>query len=98
MGGDCLNRILFENALILTMDDQNTIFSSGWLLVEGDRISSLGSGRFAGDRTGLTVIDATGRALLPGIVDAHTHVAGSLFKGLLEDDPNGIYGFALPME
>ena len=93
-----MSRILFENARILTMDDQNTIFKSGWLLVEDSKIAALGEGSFEGDRAGLTVVDADGHALLPGIVDAHTHVAGSLFKGLLEDDPNGFYGFALPME
>ena len=93
-----MNRVLFENALLITVDDQNNIIRSGWLLVEEDRIAALGEGRFEGDRSGITTVDATGRALLPGIVDAHTHVAGSLFKGLLEDDPNGFYGFALPME
>ena len=93
-----MSRTLFENALVITADDRNTIYRSGWLLVEEDRIASLGEGRFEGDRTGITVVDAAGHALLPGIVDAHTHVAGSLFKGLLEDDPDGFYGFALPME
>ncbi len=93
-----MSRTLFENALILTVDDQNTVYRSGWLLVEGDKIAALGNGTYSGDREGVASVNAAGRALLPGFVDAHTHVAGSLFKGLLEDDPNGFYGFALPME
>ena len=93
-----MNKTLFENGLVITVDDQDTVYRKGYLLVEGDRIAAVGEGDYAGDRAGVTVVDADGKAVLPGIVDAHTHVAGSLFKGLLEDDPNGFYGFALPME
>jgi 5-methylthioadenosine/S-adenosylhomocysteine deaminase len=31
-------------------------------------------------------------------VNAHTHVAGAIFRGQLEDRPNNFYGYALPME
>ena len=48
----------------------------GWLLAEDGRISALGPmSDFPGitDWTGLTVIDATGRYVLPGWCDPHTH-------------------------
>ena len=93
-----MNKTLFENGLIITVDDRDSVYRRGYLLVEDDRIAAVGEGDYTGDRTGIAVVDADGKAVLPGIVDAHTHVAGSLFKGLLEDDPNGFYGFALPME
>lgn len=93
-----MEQTLFENGIVITVDDNNTLYRKGYVLVEGRQITAVGEGSYPGERAGLTVIDAAGKAILPGIVNAHTHVAGSLFKGLLEDDPNGFYGFALPME
>lgn len=48
----------------------------GWLLCEDGRIAALGPmSEFPGvtDWTGLTMIDATGRYVLPGWCDPHTH-------------------------
>ena len=48
----------------------------GWLLVENDRITGLGGmDTWPGitDWNGLEVIDATGRYVLPGWCDPHTH-------------------------
>jgi len=48
----------------------------GWLMAEDGRISALGPmSEFPGitDWSGLTVIDATGRYVLPGWCDPHTH-------------------------
>ena len=85
-----MNKTLFENGLIITVDDRDSVYRRGYLLVEDDRIAAVGEGDYTGDRTGIAVVDADGKAVLPGIVDAHTHVAGSLFKGLL-DMANGHY-------
>ena len=39
-----------------------------------------------------------GRVIMPGIVNIHTHVGGTLFKGLTEDIKGAFYGLAFPME
>ena len=39
-----------------------------------------------------------GRVIMPGIVNIHTHVGGTLFKGLAEDIKGAFYGLAFPME
>lgn len=43
------------------------------VLVEGNLIKTIGADASAGDD--VTVIDAGGRTLIPGIIDAHTHLA-----------------------
>ncbi len=91
-------RTVFENGMIITVDDRDTVFKTGYVVVDNDKISEIGEGQYRGGHEGALVINAAGKALMPGIVDAHTHIAGSVFKGLIEDDPNGFYGFALPME
>lgn len=55
---------------------QLPVIEDGWLLAEDGRIAALGPmGEFPGvvDWSGLTVVDAAGRYVLPGWCDPHTH-------------------------
>ncbi len=61
-----MNRLLIRNASIATSDNVFT----GDVLAEGDRIAAIGSDLDSNDAT---VIDASGKYLLPGGVDPHTH-------------------------
>lgn len=62
---------LFTNARIL--DGSGAPPYSGSLLVQGNRISRVGSSNFGIAATGATVIDAAGATLMPGMCEAHTH-------------------------
>ena len=55
------------------------------LRVADGRIEELGSDVVA--RAGDEVIDAAGLALIPGLVNAHTHAAMTLFRGYADDLP-----------
>jgi 5-methylthioadenosine/S-adenosylhomocysteine deaminase len=55
------------------------------LRVEDGRIAELGPGVSADD--GEEEIDAGGMALIPGLVNAHTHAAMTLFRGFADDLP-----------
>ena len=52
------------------------------VLVEGDRIAAVGPGLTAPDAE---VIDATGRVVLPGLVDTHRHTWQSAIRGVAYD-------------
>lgn len=43
-----MNKTLFENGLVITVDDQDTVYRKGYLLVEGGRIAAVGEGDYAG--------------------------------------------------
>ncbi len=69
---------VITGARILTMangleaNDPGAI-DNGVIVIEGDRIAAIGA---AGDVTvpaGATMIDANGRTIMPGLVDAHAH-------------------------
>lgn len=62
---------LFTNARIL--DGSGAPPYSGSLLVQGNRISRVGSSNFGIAANGATVIDAAGATLMPGMCEAHTH-------------------------
>ena len=67
--------IRIVNAKIITMDDDNP--TANTLLISGNRIVSVGNGGGAGNgNDGLgqvTIIDAMGRVVIPGIIDQHLH-------------------------
>ncbi len=50
-----------------------TTFSE--LLIDGDRVVATGSGELAGEHPDASRIDGRGRAVLPGLIDAHGHVS-----------------------
>lgn len=61
---------LFHNGTIHTLDDGRTVQA---LLVDGERISGVGSvDALHGDPT-VTMVDLQGGTVVPGFVDSHTH-------------------------
>jgi 5-methylthioadenosine/S-adenosylhomocysteine deaminase len=90
-------RLVIEAGWVVTVDPQFRTIRNGAVLIEDGLIT--GAGPAAGiDRTGAAVLRFPRHVLLPGLVNGHTHVAGAVFRGLLEDRPDHFYGFALPME
>jgi len=72
------DRILIKNGTVVTMNDAGDVHFGGSVVLEGDRIADVGpAGEVAGRRTaeGAQVIDAEGKAVLPGLVDLHYHTA-----------------------
>lgn len=91
-------KTLLEHGIVITEDPMDTVYSPGWILLEDEKIIGLGEGDYSGAEIPDTRIDASGKCILPGLVDIHTHVCGSLFKAMTEDVPGAFYGLALPME
>ncbi len=63
------DRVLILKGTIVTAEGQ----FQGDMLIEGERVAGLGHGFSPG--SGDTVIDATGCLVMPGVIDAHTHIA-----------------------
>src|ERR1700685_129599 len=78
--------LLVSHGLIVTMDSERRILPEAAIAVQGDRIRAIGpSAQVAARYNPKRVIDAQGALLLPGLINAHTHMAMSLFRGLAED-------------
>ncbi len=54
-------------------DGKSETLTSGNVLVEGNLIKQISSGPIRSG-AGATVIDGSGRTLLPGLIDAHEHL------------------------
>ena len=73
-------RILIKNGTVVTMNDAGDVHFGGSVVLEDDRIADVGpadevAARSAAPSDGTQVIDAAGKAVLPGLVDLHYHTA-----------------------
>ncbi|MEO3753793.1 8-oxoguanine deaminase [Streptomyces sp. B6B3] len=81
-------RTVIENCAIATMDAADTEHAVGHVVIEGDRIASLGPGPAprepAGDPPSRR-IDAAGHLATPGLVNTHHHFYQWLTRGLAQN-------------
>jgi 5-methylthioadenosine/S-adenosylhomocysteine deaminase len=76
---------LLSNALVLCLGQADRIFDRGYVLIEDDRIAAVGEMAALPEKRGYDVeIDCTGKLVMPGLVNAHTHTPMTLFRGLAE--------------
>jgi 5-methylthioadenosine/S-adenosylhomocysteine deaminase len=71
---------------VLTMDGRDTVFCPGAVLVRGSDVVWVGPPDEA-PVVADEVLDYPFGVILPGLVNAHTHVAMTLFRGLADDLP-----------
>lgn len=72
-------KTLFTHGTVVTVNDQNQILQDAYVAVNGETISYVGTERPAGDFD--AIIDCSGKALMPGLVNAHTHIPMTLMRG-----------------
>lgn len=78
---------LICNAAVVTVNADFDIIKDGVVAVQGGRIKHVGGpGSFPADAAA-EVIDAMGGIVMPGLVNTHTHLPMSLFRGLADDLP-----------
>ncbi len=83
-----MSSILIENGSIVTVNDAQDVHHRGYVLIENDRITAVGAGDApARYRQADTVIDAALMAVMPGMVNAHTHLFQTFLRGLADDKP-----------
>ena len=76
--------ILIKDGYVITMDPQRHILERGSVAIEGGRIAAVG--KDINVKAG-TVIDARGKTILPGLINAHTHLSMVLLRGVADDLP-----------
>jgi 5-methylthioadenosine/S-adenosylhomocysteine deaminase len=85
-----MSTLLIHNGWVLPCDgDMRLAHRPGYVLVRGERIEAVEAGPApAALLTGADqVIDAAGMAVIPGLVNAHTHLFQCFLRGLADDRP-----------
>jgi 5-methylthioadenosine/S-adenosylhomocysteine deaminase len=80
--------ILILNGLVLTLDTDSTIFKPGGIAIRDGKIEAVGpSDKIESAFESSETLDISGCVALPGLINAHTHAAMTLFRGLADDLP-----------
>ncbi len=84
-------KTLIINGMILTMDElQENLIHCGFIVIEDGNIQKVGKlsevdSSFVNSIP--DIIDASGKLVMPGLINTHTHAAMTLFRGLADDIP-----------
>ena len=78
------DKIAIVNAQIVTVDKDSSVIENGSLVVGADgTIRAIAPGDITHNAT--EVIDARGAIVMPGLINSHTHLGMTLFRGLGDD-------------
>ena len=81
-----LGTTLITGGTIVTMDSSRRVIENGAVAVKGTEIVAVGAAaELARQYRGAKIINATGKAIIPGLINTHTHVPMSLFRGISDD-------------
>ncbi|MEP7137966.1 MAG: amidohydrolase family protein [Chloroflexota bacterium] len=92
---------LFLNAHVLTMDDKMNQYTRGAVAVHGDSIVAVGpEDELKKEYSAKETIDCQGKVLMPGMINAHTHVPMTLLRGIADDLRLDVWlqGYMWPVE
>lgn len=78
--------IVVRGGTVVTMDARGSVIEDGAVAVQRGRIIALGK-RVDIEKSyrGRETIEARGRIVMPGLINGHTHVPMTLFRGLADD-------------
>lgn len=76
--------LVVKDAMVITLDDSNTIYERADVLVGSGTIQAVGTDLTATVAANVQAIEASGMLLAPGLVNAHTHSPLALAHGGLD--------------
>jgi len=92
---------ILTGGIVVTMNQQFDIIHDGAVAIQAEKIVAVGSSadiaaRYESDR----VVSCAGQYIMPGLVNAHTHVPMTLLRGLADDLRLDVWlmGYVMPTE
>jgi len=92
---------ILSGGVVLTMNRAMDLFANGAVAVRGDQIVAVGPvAAIRAEYQADQVIDCTGQIVMPGLVNAHTHVPMTLLRGIADDLRFDVWllGYIMPTE
>ncbi|HYF83740.1 MAG TPA: amidohydrolase [Clostridia bacterium] len=77
--------ILLKNAQIITLNENDDIIQEGSIGIRGNKIDYIGPGEQNMEAGYSKLIDCKGRTVMPGFVNAHNHLAMTMFRNYADD-------------
>lgn len=91
---------ILSGGTVVTMNANDDIIEDGAVAITGDSIVAVGSAAaIRRDYTADETIDCIGQVIMPGLVNAHTHIPMTLLRGLNDDLRLDVWlGYLMPVE
>ena len=93
--------LLVRGDYVMPMDVGDSLIEDGVVVIQGDRIAAVGpwatlSTQYRAKR----VISGTGKIVMPGLINGHTHTSMTLFRGMVDDLKlmDWLNNYVFPME
>jgi 5-methylthioadenosine/S-adenosylhomocysteine deaminase len=90
--------LLITHAYLVTMNASKQIYPDGAIAINQGHIIAVGPNAIASGYHAAKTIDAAGDIVMPGMINAHTHVSMTVFRGLGDDVPDRLTRFIFPLE
>ena len=93
--------LLISNVIVLTMDPNLNRYEPGAVAIKDDSIVAVGDeSSIIKSYTAKTEVNGKGKVLMPGLINAHTHAAMTLLRGLADDLRLDVWlmGYMMPVE
>ncbi|MFQ5399019.1 MAG: amidohydrolase family protein [Anaerolineae bacterium] len=92
--------LLLTGGTVVTMNSVFDIYPDGAVAVDGDSVAAVGTAeKMALAYDAAETVDCAGKVIMPGLVNAHTHIPMSLLRGLNDDLRLDVWlGYLMPLE
>src|SRR6184192_4741490 len=78
--------LIIRGGTVVTMDGPRRVIDNGGVAIKAGRIEAIGRANEIDQRyAAREVINAGGKVVVPGLINGHTHVPMTLFRGLADD-------------
>ena len=78
--------LVINNGIVITVDGSRRILDPGSIAIAGNSIVAIDTpANIAARYTAANTIDATGKVVMPGLINTHTHAAMVMYRGLGND-------------
>lgn len=93
--------VILRGGVVVTMNPAFDVWQKGAVAVRGREIVAVGPAEeISTAYEAAEVLDCTGQAVIPGLINAHTHVPMSLLRGMADDLRLDVWllGYMMPVE
>jgi 5-methylthioadenosine/S-adenosylhomocysteine deaminase len=78
--------IIIKGGTVVTMDGSRSVIEDGSVAINAGRIMAVGkTAEIDRSYTARETINAAGKVIIPGLINGHTHVPMTLFRGIADD-------------
>lgn len=92
---------ILSGGMVVTMNERFDLIADGAVAVKGQHIAAIGTrAEILAAYSADMIIDCAGKYVMPGLINAHTHVPMTLLRGLADDLRLDVWllGYVMPTE